>query len=271
MKTKLKNVIKNNFIYIIMIIAIIAGGVVVSLKGFEYSIENMDHQRLEIILDTQYNEEEMDDIINQATNDRYILRTSSLFKTIVAIDSKEFTDEEINNILNKINEKYGTDYSIKNLKLSEIIEKYNLSDIENMEDKEIEDTISKIKEEYNLDYTKEELADTESMKVDLTKIKGISILDTLKKFFVPTVVAVVLILLFIELRALKFDKLIFIKDLVKLLITELFLVAVVAIIRIPLSSLVVTTIVTVGIAELLAFNIQNEKIIKRNKEKEENE
>ena len=70
---------------------------------------------------------------------------------------------------------------------------------------------------------------------------------------------------------LKFDKLIFIKDLVKLLITELFLVAVVAIIRIPLSSLVVTTIVTVGIAELLAFNIQNEKIIKRNKEKEENE
>ena len=85
MKTKLKNVIKNNFIYIIMIIAIIAGGVVVSLKGFEYSIENMDHQRLEIILDTQYNEEEMDDIINQATNDRYILRTSSLFKTIVTM------------------------------------------------------------------------------------------------------------------------------------------------------------------------------------------
>lgn len=271
MKTKLKNVIKNNFIYIIMIIAIIAGGVVVALKGFEYSIENMDHQRLEIILDVPYNEDEMDDLVKSSFNDKYILRTSSLFKTIVAIDSKEFTDEDITSILNKINEKYGTNYSIKNLKLSEIIDKYELSDIENMEDEEVEEAISKIKEEYNLDYTKEELADTESIKVDLTNIKAINVLDTIKKIVLPTIVAVALILLFIELRAFKYDKLIFIKDLLKLVITELFLMAVIAIIRIPLSSLVVTGLVTIGIAELLAFNVQNEKMIKLNREKEDNE
>ena len=126
-----------------MIIAIIAGAVVVALKGFEYSIENIDHQRLEVILDVPYNEDEMDDLIDSVISDKYILRTSSLFKTIVAIDSKEFTDEEITNVLNKINEKYNTNYSLKNLKLSEIIDKYNLSDIENMEDKEVEDAISK--------------------------------------------------------------------------------------------------------------------------------
>lgn len=271
MKTKLGNIIKNNFIYIIMIIAIIAGAVVVALKGFEYSIENIDHQRLEVILDVPYNEDEMDDLIDSVISDKYILRTSSLFKTIVAIDSKEFTDEEITNVLNKINEKYNTNYSLKNLKLSEIIDKYNLSDIENMEDKEVEDAISKIKEEYNLEYTKEELADTESIKVDLTNIKAINVLDTLKKFIVPLSIAVVLILLFIALRVVKYDKLVFIKDLLKLIITELFLVAVVAIIRIPISSLVITGIVAIGIVELLALNVQNERMIKRNKLKEENE
>ena len=98
MKTKLGNIIKNNFIYIIMIIAIIAGAVVVALKGFEYSIENIDHQRLEVILDVPYNEDEMDDLIDSVISDKYILRTSSLFKTIVAIDSKEFTDEEIDEV-----------------------------------------------------------------------------------------------------------------------------------------------------------------------------
>ena len=140
-----------------------------------------------------------------------------------------------------------------------------------MEDKEVEDAISKIKEEYNLEYTKEELADTESIKVDLTNIKAINVLDTLKKFIVPLSIAVVLILLFIALRAVKYDKLVFIKDLLKLIITELFLVAVVAIIRIPISSLVITGIVAIGIVELLALNVQNERMIKRNKLKEENE
>ena len=72
MKTKLGNIIKNNFIYIIMIIAIIAGAVVVALKGFEYSIENIDHQRLEVILDVPYNEDEMDDLIDSVISDKFI-------------------------------------------------------------------------------------------------------------------------------------------------------------------------------------------------------
>lgn len=265
---RLKNFLKNNFIYIIMIIAIIAGANVIGLKGFEYSIENSNHQRLEIILDTTYNEKEMDDIVKSAISDKYILRTSSLFGTTVAIDSKNFTDEEITNVLNKINEKYGTNYSIKNLKLSEIIDKYELTDIESMEDKEVEEVISKIKEEYNLDYTKEELADTESIKVDLTDIKGINVLDTVNKFIIPVVVAVVLILVYMEIRSFKYDKLVILKTFVKLLITELFLIAVVAIIRLPLSNLVITGLTAIGIAELLVFNIQNEKIVANKKEKE---
>lgn len=268
---KLKNFLKNNFIYIIMIIAIIAGGVVVALKGFSYSIENANHQRLEIILDVPYDEKEMDDIVKSAISDKYILRTSSLFGTIVAIDSVDFTDEEITNILTKINEKYGTDYSLKNLKLSEIIDKYELSDIDSMEDEEVEDAINKIKEEYNLEYTKEELADTESIKIDLTDIKGINLLDTVKKFIVPIIVSVVVIIIYMAIRALKYDKLVILKTLVKLLITELFLIAVVAIIRLPLSNLLVTGLTIIGIAELLVFNIQNEKMIKNKKVKDDEE
>ena len=111
----------NNFLYIILIITIIIGGVVIGVKGFNYSLENSNHQRLEIILDSAYNEKEMNEIVKSVIKDAYIVRTSSLFKTTVAIDSKDFSDEEITSIFSKINEKYGTNYSMKTIKLKSII------------------------------------------------------------------------------------------------------------------------------------------------------
>ena len=261
MKVNIKDILMKYHFYVVMIFAIIAGAILVGIRGFEYSIENADHERLEVILNAPYDEKEMDDLVDSALNDDYIVRTSSLFGTIVAIDSKDFTDEEITSILNKINEKYGTDYSLKNLKLSEIIEKYELSDVESMKEDKLKETIEKIKTEYNLEYTKDELADTESIKVDLNKIKGINILDTVKKFVVPVIVSIIAIIAYIGIRAAKYDKLASIKALGKLVITEMFIVAVVAIIKLPVDNSLVTGLVAIGILELVIMNIQNEKRI----------
>lgn len=261
--------LKSNFLYIIMIIAIIAGAIVIKVKGFEYSLENSNHQRLEIILESPYEEKDMEKLINEAYNKYHTVRTSSIFETTVAIDAKEFSDEDITNILNKLNEKYGTNYSIKNLKLTEIIDKYELSDVSSMKDKEVKEIISKIKDEYGLEYTKDELADTSSIKVALKDVKGLDIVSTIKKFVLPLVVVIVLILLYMELRSFSFDKLIFIKVLLKLVITEACLVAVIAIIRLPLNNLVVTALTAFGIAELLVLNIKNENVRKKIKAEEE--
>lgn len=251
--------LKKNYIYVIMILAIIAGAIVIGLKGFAYSIENSDHERLEIILNSPYDEKEMDKLVDSALNDDYIVRTSSLFGTIVAIDSKDFTDEEITSVLNKINKKYGTEYSLKNLKLAEIIEKYELSDVESMEEEALNETIEKIKTEYNLEYTKEELADTESIKIDLNTIKGINVSDTVNKFTVPVIVSVLAIIAYIGIRAASQDKLAFLKALGKLVVTELFIIAVIAIIRVPVDNTLVTGLVVIGLVELVIMNIQNEK------------
>lgn len=261
--------VKNKFLYIIMIITIIIGGVVIALKGFNYSLENSNHQRLEIILDSPYNEKEMKKIVKSVIKDAYMVRTSSLFETTVAIDSKDFSDEEIISIFGKINEKYGTNYSMKTIKLKNIIDEYELSNVSSMKDKEINEKIAQIKEKYNLEFTKEELADTSSIKADISNIIGIDIMDTVNKFMIPVIIAVVIILVYISLRGIKYDKLIAVKSLLKLIITEAFLVAVIAIIRLPLNSILITGLTVIGFAELVLFNVQNEKMITNKKEEKQ--
>lgn len=266
---KESNFFKNNFIYIIMIIAIIAGAIVIGMKGFRYSLENSNHKRFEIILESPYDEKEMKDIVKSVIKDNHIVRTSSLFGTTVAIDAKDFSDEEINSLFNKINEKYGTDYSMKTLQLSKIIEEYELSDIANMEDNEINEKIKQIKEKYNLDFTKEELSDTSKIKADITNIVGIDIMDTINKFMIPVITAVAIIIIYISLRGMKYDKLLLIKLLLKLVITEAFLVAVIAIVRLPLNSIIITGLTVIGFAELVIFNVKNEKMIENKNLEEE--
>ena len=62
-----------------MIIAIIAGSIVVGMKGFRYSLENSNHKRFEIILESPYDEKEMKDIVKSVIKDNHSVRTSSLF------------------------------------------------------------------------------------------------------------------------------------------------------------------------------------------------
>jgi len=269
----MSNFLKSNFLYVIMIIAIIAGAIVIKVKNFEYSLEYTNHQRLEVILESPYDEKEMNKIIGEAYKKNHVVRTSSLFGTTVAIDGKDFSDEDVTNILNKINEKYGTKYTLKNLKLKEIIDKYNLSDVKNMKDKEVKEVISKVKDEYGLDFTKEELSDTKSIKVAIRDVKGfdLDILSTIKKYALPLILVIAFILLYMEIRAFSYDKLIFIKVLLKLIITEGCLIAVVAIIRLPINDLVVTALTIIGLLELIMFNFKNENVRKAVKAEEEEE
>lgn len=266
MKEKLVNLIKNNFIYVVMIIAVIAGAFVIGFKGFKYDLNHTNHQRLEVILNAPYDEKEMDKAIDEVYKDRHIVRKSSIFGTTVAIDGDKFTDKQVTTILNKINEKFGTKYSLKNLKLGDIISEYELDDISEMKDEDINKKIEEIKKKYNLEYTKEELSDTSSIKVDLSDVKALDInIMNLKSYFteivLPLGIVVLLITLFIAVRGFKYDKLLFIKTLLKLAIFEAFLVSVVAILRLELSNFVTTAIISLGILDLIILNVKNENMI----------
>ena len=94
---------KKKALYIVMIIAIILGIIILKTKGFNYSTVYSEHERLEISLGDDYNIKDIKKILNQTVNGNPIVRTTTLFKTSVAIDSKKFSDEYIQKLFTKLN------------------------------------------------------------------------------------------------------------------------------------------------------------------------
>ena len=95
---------KKKALYIVMIIAIILGIIILKTKGFNYSTVYSEHERLEISLGDDYNIKDIKKILNQTVNGNPIVRTTTLFKTSVAIDSKNFQMKIYKNYSLKLNE-----------------------------------------------------------------------------------------------------------------------------------------------------------------------
>ena len=99
---------KKKIIMLVLIIAIIIAGIVmICLKDFNYSLLYSKTQRMNIYISKETN---IDDIQKIATevlgNKKVVVEKVDEFETVVSILTIEFTEEEQNNIITKLNEKY---------------------------------------------------------------------------------------------------------------------------------------------------------------------
>lgn len=99
-------------------ILLIIGIVIIVTNKFEYSVEYSKNVRLELYLAKSF---EIDDVL-EITNDVYenqnaIVQKSGPFQDTIAITVKSTTAEQNEEIVNKINEKYGTSLKTEDLNL----------------------------------------------------------------------------------------------------------------------------------------------------------
>lgn len=254
---------KKKTLYIIMIIAVILGIIILKTKGFNYSTLYGEHERLEISLGNNYNIKDIKKILNQTVSGNPIARTTTLFKTSLAIDSKKFSDEDIKKLFTKLNEKYSTDFDIKDIKKDSILDEMKIESLDTMTDEEKANLISQIKEKYNLEYTNEELAETTS-KVQLTKIAKISLFDILKEFIIPFAISLGIIMIYFAIRYHNVYKnawiIIPIKLAFNMILLQSFILSVIAIARIPISSYIPTLVIIIWILQLISETLKNEKL-----------
>ncbi len=255
---------KKKALYIVMIIAIILGIIILKTKGFNYSTVYSEHERLEISLGDDYNIKDIKKILNQTVNGNPIVRTTTLFKTSVAIDSKKFSDEDIQKLFTKLNEKYSTDFDIKDIKKDVILNEMKIESIDTMTDEEKTNLIAQIKEKYNLEYTNEELLETTS-KVQLSKIAKTSLYDILKEFIIPLSISLGIVMVYFAIRYHKAYKnawiIIPIKLAFNMILLQSFILSVIAIARIPVSSYMPTLVIMIWILQLISETLNNEKRI----------
>lgn len=104
-----------------LILLIIAGIVVVSLKGFNVSLMLEQHEAINIVIGKEINIKDIQNICNEIfKNKKVVVRTVDLFNDSVNISLKSITDEEKNELVNKLNEKYGTELTSEELKVNSI-------------------------------------------------------------------------------------------------------------------------------------------------------
>lgn len=263
---------KKKSLYIIMIIAVIIGAIVVKVKGFNYNTLYSNHKRVEIIIGSEYDLKDVEKIANEAIKSDHIVRKSTLYGTSVAIDAKELSDDETTTLLDKLNEKYSKTYNIKDVKKEKILQELNVEAIDEKTDDEIATIISQIKDKYGLEYTADELKDS-STQVKVYDVSKISVYDTVKNFITPLIISVVIVMIYMAIRYHSLYKKAWILEPLRiafeLILNEAFLLAVIAIVRIPIGTYIPTLLLMVWLLQLLSETMRDEAKLKELENSEE--
>lgn len=128
----------NKIVYIIIAIIIIIGGIVCEAKGF--NIELLYSSRQEIILSnaTELDVSKIEEIAKSVLENKKVkVQKVERFGNAVEIISNEITNEEKENIINKVNEEYNSNISkddidiikIPNTRIRDILKPYILPGI----------------------------------------------------------------------------------------------------------------------------------------------
>ena len=101
---------KNKIALVITLLIIIAGIAMIVIKGFAFDLKYQDAKRIEIALGGTFSIDDVKSITNEAFgNQTVMLQKVEVFEDAVSITAKDITDEQKQNIIDRINEKFHTE------------------------------------------------------------------------------------------------------------------------------------------------------------------
>lgn len=103
-------------LWAIIALIILAGIIMRFTMGFAYDFQYQEHIRMDFYLGQQFSLADIRAITNEVFGDRdVVLRKVEMFEDMVAISVPSASEEEITTLMNKINEKYGIDYTYEEI------------------------------------------------------------------------------------------------------------------------------------------------------------
>lgn len=186
-----------------IILLVLAGIIVVSLKGFRVSLLFGKHETVELKVGKEVDIEVAKEICEEVFgNKKYVLKELEVFGDSIQINTDSITDEEKTNLINQINEKFGTDKTVDDL---------NISSVSNRR-----------------------------------------IRDVVKPYGMPIVCSFAIVFIYMAIRFRKINAVqMILHFLLKFILTEAILLSAIAIIRLPVTDLVIYGLVIVAVGELV--------------------
>ena len=124
---------KNKKITIIVAAIIVIGMIVALTAKFNVDMMTKAHKQVQLDLKTEFNVSDIKEITNEVFNGQTVeIQKVEIYEKQVLISTEQITDDQKNNLVTKINEKYGTEISnddtqivsVPKTKLSDIVTKY---------------------------------------------------------------------------------------------------------------------------------------------------
>lgn len=112
---------KVKIIAILSIIIIIAGIIMIMTKGYNFDLKYSDSKRILLNVGTTFNNQDIKSITDEVLgNQKVMIQKVEVFEDAVSITAEEITEEQKTNLINKINEKYGTTTKAEDIEITTI-------------------------------------------------------------------------------------------------------------------------------------------------------
>ena len=202
---------KNKILIIILILVIIAGIIVTANIGLNFDLRYEKTQKIELNLEKEFEISDIKSITDEILqNQKVIIQKVELYKDTVCIIAKEITEEQRNSIVEKVNEKYGTELVAES---------------------------------------------TEILTIPHTRGR-----DIIKPYIAPFIIATVIIIIYMAIKYYKLNPLkVILKTIVICILTQLVLLSIMAITRIPIGRLTIPLVLIVYMLTLIGITTKFEK------------
>lgn len=111
---------KNKKILIIALIGIIliAGIAMIIIKGFNFELKYQDTQSIDLYLKREFNESEIKEITDEVLQGQpVIIQKVEVYDDMVEIISTSISEEQKQSIIDKVNEKFGTEWTSEDVEI----------------------------------------------------------------------------------------------------------------------------------------------------------
>lgn len=214
---------------------IVAGIIVIGLKGFNVDFMLKQHDSIEYTIEEGFEIKDIENICSDVFGDKqFKIRIIELFDDAISINAETITTEEADKLVKKLNEKYKT------------MQESNSEENKEEENSENQET------DITLDY-------------EIISNPKIKLFSLFKPYILPIILSTIAIIIYVAIRFKKLNSLKIVLKLIGLvLVTVLSLVSILAIVRFPINIVVIPIIMIIVLLELAIFCARNENKLKDN-------
>lgn len=221
---------------------IIAGIVVVALKGFNVDFMLKQHNSIEYTMDSEFELSDIESITAEVLKDKkFKVRIIELFNDAISINAETITTEEAEQITKKLDEKY-----------------------KKVEQQDVTENAEPATDATNSDVVAPENTEIQEVEYKIISNPKIKLSSLFKPYIVPIIISAIAIIIYAAIRFRKLDSKKIIVNLVSIItITVLSILSIIAIIRFPVNTLVIPVLMLIVLFELVFLFSKYENDLKK--------